>query len=240
MFSQSLLLTASFASLAFGQGYILPTSGTASTTQFNIGEEFGGGTSCGQMAFPGNAGSTGAPGGGPGFLYAAINQLAFGANPSAGAGGPGAACGLCYQLTPAGGKGANQSMTFMIVDECPASPGLQRGASTNCNQCSASDKNSMGQTFHFDIAVDAMNQQQYNTFFNGAWGRHVVPYHRFIIISPTDESHLTLILLDNSNWKAVNFQQVSCTSANPTPPIKPWGCVNGCKNNGAAAVCAGV
>ncbi|KAI9696441.1 MAG: hypothetical protein M1836_005719 [Candelina mexicana] len=233
MFSQLLLLTASFASLALGQGYILPTSGTASTTQFNIGEEFGGGTSCGQMAFPGNAGSTGAPGGGPGFLYvrstpnptsttlplltylqqAAINQLAFGANPSAGAGGPGAACGLCYQLTPVGGKGANQSMTFMIVDECPASPGLQRGASTNCNQCSASDKNSMGQTFHFDIAVDAMNQQQYNTFFNGAWG---------------------------SNWKAVNFQQVSCTSANPTPPIKPWGCVNGCKNNGAAAVCAGV
>ncbi|KAI9719631.1 MAG: hypothetical protein M1812_003402 [Candelaria pacifica] len=216
MLSHSLLVVSTFVSLALGQGYVLPTSGTASTTQFNIGEEFGGGTSCGQMAFPGNAGSSGQPGGGPGFLYAAINQLAFGANPSAGAGGPGAACGLCYQLTPVGGHGAstNNSMTFMIVDECPAAPNLQRGASTNCNQCSISDKNTMGQTFHFDIAVDAMNSQQYHQFFDGA--------------------------TYGSNWLAVNFQQVSCTPANAKPPIKPWGCMGGCKNNAGAAVCAGV
>lgn len=66
----------------------------------------------------------------------------------------------------------NNSMTFMIVDECPAATNLQRGQATNCNQCSPSDKNSMGQTFHFDIAVDAMNAQQYSNFFNGAtYGR---------------------------------------------------------------------
>ena len=62
-------------------GYILPTNGTASTTQFVIGTELAGGTGCGIDALPsGNAGSS--PGTGPGFLYAAINQLAFGANPA--------------------------------------------------------------------------------------------------------------------------------------------------------------
>jgi hypothetical protein len=83
-------------------GYILPTSGKASTTQFLIGPEFGSGTACGMISLPGGAGLSGGSigrGGGPGFLYAAINQLAFGANPSAGAGGPGGACGICYKLS---------------------------------------------------------------------------------------------------------------------------------------------
>jgi hypothetical protein len=82
-------------------GYILPSSGQASTTQFLIGPEFGGGTACGLISLPGGAGLSGGAigrGGGPGLLYAAINQLAFGANPSAGAGGPGGACGVCYTL----------------------------------------------------------------------------------------------------------------------------------------------
>lgn len=63
-------------------GYITPTSGTASTTQFDIGPEFAGGTSCGATAFPKGLRTNGAPGGGPGFLYAAVNQLHFGANPA--------------------------------------------------------------------------------------------------------------------------------------------------------------
>ncbi|KAI9810140.1 MAG: hypothetical protein M1827_006666 [Pycnora praestabilis] len=164
-------------SLARGDasGYYLPTMGTASVTQFMLSPELSGGTSCGMTAFPNSASSDGSAGGGPGYLYAAINQLAFGANPSAGAGGPGGACGICYKLTPvsAGGQALSaQAMTFMIVDECPAAPALQRGASTNCNQCSVGSTNGMGQNWHFDIGVDGMNSQQYSTFFNTAtYGR---------------------------------------------------------------------
>ena len=66
---------------ADSSGYILPDSGTASTTQFNIGSELGSGTSCGATSLADGSMAGGAPGGGPGFLYAAINQLGFGANP---------------------------------------------------------------------------------------------------------------------------------------------------------------
>ena len=64
-------------------GYILPMSGTASTSQFFLGPEMSSGTSCGVKAWANgvNAG-TPASGEGPGFLYAGLNQLAFGANPS--------------------------------------------------------------------------------------------------------------------------------------------------------------
>ena len=83
-------------------GYVLPSSGTASTTQFLLGPELSSGTACGMNSLPDGqtslSGSLGSPSNGPGYLYAAINQLAFGANPSAGAGGPGGACGICYQL----------------------------------------------------------------------------------------------------------------------------------------------
>ena len=64
-------------------GYILPSSGTASTTQFQLGPELQSGTSCGMSAWPHGINAGNPPdGGGPGFLYAAINQLGFGANPS--------------------------------------------------------------------------------------------------------------------------------------------------------------
>ncbi len=77
MLSQSLFVIASLASLALGQGYVLPTSGTASTTQFLIEEEFGSGTSCGQKAFPNNKKGNGQPGGGPGYLYVDPPTLKF-------------------------------------------------------------------------------------------------------------------------------------------------------------------
>lgn len=72
----------------------------------------------------------------------------------------------------------------------------------------------MGQTWHFDIAVDAMSTSQYDTFFKG--------------------------VTDGSNWQNTQFKQVGCdSSVNPKPSIESWGCVSGCKNNDAAAVCAG-
>ncbi|KAI4136048.1 MAG: hypothetical protein LQ347_000098 [Umbilicaria vellea] len=153
-------------------GYLTPTSGTASTTQFNIGPEFAGGTSCGATAFPNGGRTNGAPGGGPGLLYAAVNQLHFGANPAVpGAGGPGHACGLCFILTPLDAHGKQltaNSMTFMIVDECPVLAGGNSGnKSPNCGMCQPGEVNGAGQQVHFDIAVDAMNQAQYKQFFNG-------------------------------------------------------------------------
>lgn len=90
-----------FSTAQDAAGYVLPPSGQASTTQFLIGPEFAGGTACGLISLPGGSGLSGGAigrGGGPGLLYAAINQLAFGANPSGGAGGPGGACGVCYTL----------------------------------------------------------------------------------------------------------------------------------------------
>ena len=82
LFTSLALFTYSSLVRADKAGYVTPTSGTASTTQFNIGPEFGSGTSCGATAFPNGARTNGAPGGGPGFLYAAVNQLHFGANPA--------------------------------------------------------------------------------------------------------------------------------------------------------------
>jgi len=206
-----------FASTVFAAGdsagYILPSSGTASTTQFILGTELASGTACGVDALPGGVSTSGGQGGGPGFLYAAINQLAFGANPSAGAGGPGGACGICYEITPVSGAGealTSQALTFMIVDECPASVALSGGS--HCNTCSLSETNDFGQTFHFDIAVDAMSSEQYSTFFNG--------------------------VTDGSNWNEVQFQQTSCSSStNPTPSIASFGCISDCSNNDAAGVC---
>jgi len=198
------------------EGYYLPSSGTASTTQFILGSELSGGTACGVSALPNGKSTSGGQGGGPGYLYAAINQLAFGANPSANAGGAGGACGICYKLTPVSSSGTaltGQATTFMIVDECPAASSLSGGE--HCNQCTTSATNDMGQHWHFDIAVDAMSTSQYSTFFNG--------------------------VTDGSNWEEVQFEHVSCTSANPTPSIKSWGCVSGsCSNNDGAQVCASV
>lgn len=74
-------------------------------------------------------------------LQAAINQLAFGANPSvSGAGGPGGACGICYRITPVSASGTALSanaLTFKIIDECPASVALSGGK--HCDTCSTSE-----------------------------------------------------------------------------------------------------
>jgi len=104
----SLALIATLGALPFSlvaadsAGYVLPSSGTASTTQFLLGPELSSGTACGMDSLPNGAtslsGQIGSASNGPGYLYAAINQLAFGANPSAGEGGPGGACGICYKL----------------------------------------------------------------------------------------------------------------------------------------------
>jgi len=80
-----LFLSLAPSAFADSAGYDLPSSGTASTTQFLIGPELSGGTACGMTALPNGATSTSGAigeGDGPGYLYAAINQLAFGANPS--------------------------------------------------------------------------------------------------------------------------------------------------------------
>ena len=70
-------------SAASNDGYILPSSGNASTTQFHVGPELASGTSCGVKGWANRASSGNSQaGGGPGFLYAAMNQLAFGANPT--------------------------------------------------------------------------------------------------------------------------------------------------------------
>ncbi|KAI9825104.1 MAG: hypothetical protein M1832_001424 [Thelocarpon impressellum] len=194
-------------------GYSMPESGIAATTQFNMGSEFGGGTSCGANAFADGSKGGGAGGSGPGYLYAAINQLAFGANPQADAGGPGAACGVCYQITPidANDKAlCDQAMVFKIVDECPVS-----AASTgvnNCNQCKVGDVNTFGFSYHFDIAVDAMNQKQYDLFFKG--------------------------VTQGSNWLKTRYQKVACVGPVDDPPINSWGCLSNCKNNDQKGVCA--
>jgi len=200
-------------------GYYLPSSGVASTTQFLLGPELSGGTACGVSSLPSGSasGTIGSGSNGPGYLYAAINQLAFGANPSASAGGAGGACGICYQITPVNSAGSALSanaLTFMIVDECPAAAALSGG--NNCNQCSTSATSStFGTHWTFDIAIDAMSSSQYKTFYNG--------------------------VTDGSNWLKVNFQHVSCGSANTKPAIKSWGCISGgCSNNDAAKVCANV
>ncbi|KAI9852585.1 MAG: hypothetical protein M1838_000239 [Thelocarpon superellum] len=195
---------------AQGGGYVLPSSGTASTTQFNIGSEFAHGTSCGATALPDGGGAGGSPGGGSGYLYAAINQLGFGANPSANAGGPGGACGQCFQISPVDDSTqttlCNQSLIFKIVDECPISQG------SHCAQCSTSDVNSNGHAFHFDIAADAMNQQQYQQFYQS--------------------------VTDGSNWNNVRFQNVACGgSGNDDPKITSWGCLSNCQNNNQQPNC---
>ena len=77
LISIPLFFLASFASAASlsrrqsadGQGYVLPDSGVASTTQFNIGSELGSGTSCGANALADGSKAGGSPGGGPGYLY---------------------------------------------------------------------------------------------------------------------------------------------------------------------------
>jgi hypothetical protein len=62
---------AMFLGLVAGQGtgYVLPSSGSASTTQFYLGPELSGGTACGVDALPNGKSTSGTQGGGPGYLY---------------------------------------------------------------------------------------------------------------------------------------------------------------------------
>ncbi|CZR68148.1 uncharacterized protein PAC_18047 [Phialocephala subalpina] len=215
LFESSLLVLVAILQLASADaaGYVLPSTGVASTTQFYLGPELSSGTACGVSALPNGKSTSGEQGGGPGYLYAAINQLAFGANPSvSGAGGPGGACGICYWITPVSASGTALSanaLIFKIIDECPASVALSGG--THCDTCTTSEVNDYGHTWHFDIAVDAMSTAQYDQFFAG--------------------------VTDGSNWKTVYFEETSCGSDNPTPSIKSWGCISGCSNNEEATVC---
>ena len=55
--------------LADSAGYVLPSSGSASTTQFYLGPELRSGTACGMSALPNGASASGKQGGGPGYLY---------------------------------------------------------------------------------------------------------------------------------------------------------------------------
>ena len=100
------------------------------------------------------------------------------------AGGPGGACGLCYELTPVSNTSQlldKQAMTFMIIDECPASANpsqKQAGRSSHCGQCQLGDVNDYGQPFHFDLAVDAMSKDQYDLFFTGVTGGRYASFLR--------------------------------------------------------------
>jgi len=79
----SKLLVLLFAAHAFGvtfnsydsAGYYLPSSGSASTTQFYLGSELSGGTACGVDALPNGKSTSGKQGGGPGYLYVCPNSL---------------------------------------------------------------------------------------------------------------------------------------------------------------------
>jgi hypothetical protein len=65
-FSVSVLVATALADSA---GYVLPSSGSASTTQFYLGPELSSGTACGMSALPNSASTSGKQGGGPGYLY---------------------------------------------------------------------------------------------------------------------------------------------------------------------------
>ncbi len=58
-------------------GYVLPSSGTASTTQFYLGPELSGGTACGVSALPNGKSTSGKQGGGPGYLYVCSSSIAL-------------------------------------------------------------------------------------------------------------------------------------------------------------------
>jgi hypothetical protein len=58
-------------------GYVLPSTGTASTTQFYLGPELSSGTACGVDALPNGKSTSGKQGGGPGYLYVGIPFFFF-------------------------------------------------------------------------------------------------------------------------------------------------------------------
>lgn len=65
----TIFVTVLFLGRVASLGYVLPSSGTASTTQFYLGPELSGGTACGVDALPNEQSTSGKQGGGPGYLY---------------------------------------------------------------------------------------------------------------------------------------------------------------------------
>ncbi|TFK74951.1 endoglucanase V-like protein [Pluteus cervinus] len=114
-------------------GYVQSASGTATFTTYSGC----GSPACGKKA-------TG--------YTAAINQLAFGSAPGAGAGD---ACGRCFALTGTGDPyspqytGPFHSIVVKVTDLCPLS-----GNQEWCGQSTKSPNNQHGKAFHFDICSD--------------------------------------------------------------------------------------
>ena len=79
--SSSFVIT--LAAVCFGAvaadpaGYVLPSTGSASTTQFYAGPEFSGGTSCGVSGLPNGQSTSGMQGGGPGYLYVSFCPVEY-------------------------------------------------------------------------------------------------------------------------------------------------------------------
>ena len=71
LFKSTILVLVAFLATAAADsaGYVLPSSGVASTTQFYLGPELSSGTACGVDALPNGESTSGKQGGGPGYLY---------------------------------------------------------------------------------------------------------------------------------------------------------------------------
>jgi len=115
-------------------GYIQPTSGTATFTEY---------VGCSQPACGITAN---------GFT-AAMSQLAFGSDPGD---GPGDACGRCFAITgtqdpysPAFTGPFGPTIVVMVTDMCPLS-----GNQNWCGQTDADPVNSFGASVHFDLCED--------------------------------------------------------------------------------------
>ncbi|KAG5732661.1 hypothetical protein E4T56_gene16789 [Termitomyces sp. T112] len=121
-----------FESRATG-GYVQSASGQASFTYYSGCSA----PACGKAA----SGYT-----------AAINQLAFGAPPGAGAGD---ACGRCFAITGTADPispsytGPFNSIVVKVTDECPVN-----GNQEWCGQTQSNHNNQHGMPFHFDICQD--------------------------------------------------------------------------------------
>ncbi|KAF9531724.1 glycoside hydrolase family 45 protein [Crepidotus variabilis] len=116
-------------------GYVQSASGSASFTQY---------TGCGSPACGKSASG----------YTAAINQLAFGSSPGAGAGD---ACGRCFAITGTGDPYSpnytgpfGKSIVVKVTDLCPVS-----GNQEWCGQSKSSANNQHGKPFHFDICQDS-------------------------------------------------------------------------------------
>lgn len=80
MFKSTFLAAAVLLGTVAGDsaGYVLPSSGSASTTQFYLGPELGSGTACGVDALPNGASTSRQQGGGPDtFMFVPTSPLCY-------------------------------------------------------------------------------------------------------------------------------------------------------------------